>query len=87
MKESLTSEMRNDLSNNGVTVICKMKDCWAAYRRYEALGGRIHYNFGRVYYCGTFAHYEVQGCEIFDNLAECVAALCKFFGIRINIEF
>lgn len=32
----------------------------------------------------TFAHYKRQGFRTFDNLADCVNAMCKFFGIRIE---
>jgi hypothetical protein len=79
----ITKEMRTDLRRGGVAIFCKCKGYWAAYRINEG-PGRRWYDFGRVYHCGTYAHYEQQGCKTFANVQDCIDEMCKFFGIVIT---
>jgi tagatose-1,6-bisphosphate aldolase non-catalytic subunit AgaZ/GatZ len=80
-ERSLTREMRHELDEQGVSVICKQKDYWIARKTSVNYKGETTYTMGRVYKCGDRAFYEWQGCQIFHTLKECMEAIKKFFGV------
>jgi hypothetical protein len=82
----LTMEMRHKLNDEGVSIVRKYKDYWVATQVCKKYDNSLYYTFGRVYHCGTFAFYDQCGCATFNSLLDCMEAVCRFFGIRYNVD-